>query len=155
MKLTWLLYSFIAIPLKLLKPRGIKAVSAENILLSQQLITLKRRHKRSPKLTFSDRLIYGILATQITPKRLQKMAVLIQPRTLLKFHKALVDRKYKLLFSSYLITFLNLTSVKTIPELEITERWYLWTVISIATLLASLYVCNTFNHDHHFHNQAH
>jgi len=83
-----------------IQARWFKAISAENILLRQQLITLKRRYKRSPKLTFSDRLIYGLLATLINPNRLQKIAVLIRPSTLLKFHKALVDRKYKLLFSN-------------------------------------------------------
>ena len=102
MKLICLFYSFVVVLLKLSKPGGVKAISAENILLRQQLITLKRRYKRSPKLTFSDRLIYGLLATLINPNRLQKIAVLIRPSTLLKFHKALVDRKYKLLFSNKL-----------------------------------------------------
>jgi hypothetical protein len=70
MNLICILYSFVAVLLKLLKPGGIKAISAENVLLRQQLITLKRRHKRSPKLTLSDRLIYGLLTTLIHPKRL-------------------------------------------------------------------------------------
>ncbi len=61
MNFIYLLYSFFGLLLKLLKPGGVKAISAENILLRQQLITLKRRHKRSPKLTLSDRLNYGLL----------------------------------------------------------------------------------------------
>ncbi len=100
MNFIYLLYSFLALLLKLLKPGGIKAISAENILLKQQLITLKRRHKRSPKLTLSDRLSYGLLISLVNPKRLAKIAVIIKPSTLLKFHKALVARKYRLLFSN-------------------------------------------------------
>ena len=86
--------------LKLLRPGGVKAVSAENILLRQQLITLKRRHKCSPKLTLSERLNYGLLTSLVSPRRLSKIAVIIKPSTLLKFHKALVERKYRFLFSN-------------------------------------------------------
>ncbi len=35
--------------IKLLRPGGAKAVAAENIALRQQLITLSRQNKRSPK----------------------------------------------------------------------------------------------------------
>ena len=100
MNFIYLLYSFFALLLKLLKRGGVKAISAENILLRQQLITLKRRYKHSPKLTLSDRLNYGLLAALINPKRLSKIAVIIKQSTLLKFHKVLVERKYRLLFSN-------------------------------------------------------
>jgi len=36
----------------------------------------------------------------LTPRRVAKLGALIKPATLFKFHKALVDRKYHLLFSS-------------------------------------------------------
>ncbi len=36
----------------------------------------------------------------LSPGRIRKCGTLIKPATLLKFHKALVDRKYRLLFSS-------------------------------------------------------
>ncbi|MET0164131.1 MAG: helix-turn-helix domain-containing protein, partial [Vicinamibacterales bacterium] len=37
----------------------------------------------------------------VNPRRIQKLGALIKPATLLKFHKTLVDRKYRLLFSSH------------------------------------------------------
>ena len=43
---------------------------------------------------------YGLLTALVNSKRLSKIAVIIKPSTLLKFHKALVDRKYHLLFSA-------------------------------------------------------
>jgi hypothetical protein len=36
----------------------------------------------------------------VSPRRIPKLGVLIKPATLFKFHNALVDRKYHLLFSS-------------------------------------------------------
>jgi len=47
--------------IKLLRPSGAKAIAAENIVLRQQLITLSRQQKRSPKLKTSDRIIFGLL----------------------------------------------------------------------------------------------
>ena len=38
----------------------------------------------------------------MSPRRIPKLAALIKPATLFKFHKALVNRKYRLLFSSSL-----------------------------------------------------
>lgn len=38
----------------LLKPSGAEAIAAENIVPGQQLITLPRQHKRSPKLSTYD-----------------------------------------------------------------------------------------------------
>ena len=79
---------------------GIRAVAAENIVLCQQLITLSRNLKRAPKLTFFDKITFGILTSMISLKRLQLIAVIIKPATLFKFHKALVHRKYSCLFSN-------------------------------------------------------
>jgi len=42
---------WIRVMIKLSRPGGVKAIAAENIVLRQQLITLSRRYKRSPKLT--------------------------------------------------------------------------------------------------------
>jgi putative transposase len=36
----------------------------------------------------------------VTPRRIAKLGAIVKPATLLKFHKALVDRKCRLLFSS-------------------------------------------------------
>ena len=81
----------------ILKPAGVKAIAAENIALrQQQLITLSRRYKRSPKLTALDHILFGFL----NPKRLSKIAILLKPATILKFHNALIKWKYHLLFSN-------------------------------------------------------
>lgn len=69
-------------------------------MLRQQLIRLSRRYKRSPKLTSSDRILFALLGGWIKPKRLSRILILLKPATLLKFHKALVERKYHLLFSN-------------------------------------------------------
>ena len=44
---------------KLCGPGGVRAVIAENLLLKQQLIVLRRDRQRAPNLTLSDRLICG------------------------------------------------------------------------------------------------
>ena len=85
---------------KVARRGGVKVLVAENIVLKQQLIVLMRHKKRPPNLTSSDRITFGFLTTFINPKRLSKMAVAIKPATLLRFHKALVNRKYSKLFSA-------------------------------------------------------
>ena len=42
---------------KLVGPGGVRAVIAENLLLKQQLIVLRRARHRAPNLTLSDRLL--------------------------------------------------------------------------------------------------
>jgi hypothetical protein len=44
---------------KLCGPGGVRAVIAENLLLKQQLIVLRRPRQRAPNLTVSDRLLCG------------------------------------------------------------------------------------------------
>jgi len=91
---------FITVVIKLSRPGGVKSMAAENMLLRQQLISIRRKQKRSPKLIISVRLIYGILASFINPRRLSRLAIVIKPKTLLRFHQALVARKYHLLFAN-------------------------------------------------------
>jgi transposase InsO family protein len=67
--------------------------------LRQQVLALSRAQKRSPKLTMWDRLIFGITAGALPSHRLQKTAIAVKPATFLRFHKALVARKYRKLFS--------------------------------------------------------
>lgn len=83
-----------------MRPGGVRAVMAENLALKQQLITLNRRNKRSPKLTSFDRFFYGLLAFIIGEHRIHKIAVILKPSTILKFHRALVKGKYRNLFSN-------------------------------------------------------
>jgi putative transposase len=79
---------------------GVRAVMAENLLLKQQLIVLRQARKRAPNLRSSDRLLCGFWSIFLSPGRIRKAALALQPSTLLAFHHALVHRKCRRLFSS-------------------------------------------------------
>ena len=81
-------------------PGGVRAVIAENLLLKQQLIVLRRPRRRAPRLTASDRLLFGFGSLFLSPGQIRKVAIGVRPSTLLAFHQALVRRKYRRLFSS-------------------------------------------------------
>ena len=81
-------------------PCGARKIAAENIALRKQLMTMSRGMRRSPKLKTTDRIVFGMLGAIISPKRLVKIAISIRPATILKFHKALIKRKYSALFSN-------------------------------------------------------
>ncbi len=95
-----LLIHFAITLIKLLRSGGVKALIAENHVMKQQLLVLNRGRKRSPPLTTSDRFLFGFLAFFISENRIQKVAVIFKPATILKFHKALVKRKYRELYSN-------------------------------------------------------
>ena len=82
---------------KLSKPGGTKSIIAENICLRQQLITINRTRERSPNLSHWCRFLLAVSASQIRPKRLSRIAIILKPATLIKIHKAFVKRKYRLL----------------------------------------------------------
>ena len=85
---------------KLLRPGGVRAIVAESLTLKHQLLVSNRSRHRAPNLTTRDRVIFGLTTLLVSPRRIPKLGALIKPATLLKFHKALVDHKYRLLFSS-------------------------------------------------------
>src|SRR5437870_9174539 len=85
---------------KLLRPGGVRAVAAESLLLKHQLLISNRARQRAPNLTPIDRFVLGLTTLFVRPNRIPKLGALIKPATLFKFHKALVNRKYRLLFSS-------------------------------------------------------
>ena len=85
---------------KLWGPGGVRAVMAENLLLKQQLIVLRRGRQRAPNLTRSDRLLCGFWSLFLSPGRIRKVGIAFRPSTLLAFHQAFVCRKYRRLFSS-------------------------------------------------------
>ena len=85
---------------KLCGPGGVRAVTAENLLLKQQLIALRRARQRAPNLTRSDRLLCGIESLFLSPGRIRTVAIGVRPSTLLAFHQALVRLKDRALFSS-------------------------------------------------------
>ena len=100
MRILFLILEFIVVWIRLLIPGGARRTAAENIVLRNQFITLTRNQKRAPKLTTLERIIYGVLTGFINPARLALVAIAIKPETLLKLHRALVKRKYRLLFSN-------------------------------------------------------
>ena len=100
MKLILFISSYITVWLKLLRPSGLRRVAAENISLRQQLIAVTRNQKRAPSLTFWDKICFGILTSMIGPNRLSRIAIALKPATLLRFHKALVKKKYHWLYSN-------------------------------------------------------
>ncbi len=61
---------------------------------------MKRVQRRWPRLTVWNRLILGVCALFAIPKRLSKLAMILQPSALLGFHQAVVKRKYHLHHSS-------------------------------------------------------
>ncbi|MEP7244311.1 MAG: hypothetical protein ABI885_11545 [Gammaproteobacteria bacterium] len=86
--------------IRTMAPGGARAVIAESLLLKHQLPILKRSRKRAPKLRALDRIVLGLGAILLSHQRLVKVAVAIRPSTLLRFHRALVRRKYQWLFSA-------------------------------------------------------
>jgi hypothetical protein len=84
---------------RLTRPAGIRAIIAESFLKHQLLIS-RRSRQRAPPLTTVDRLVLGLTMLFVSPRRVAKLAAILKPATLLRFHRALVDRKYRYLFSS-------------------------------------------------------
>src|SRR5712671_1760475 len=85
---------------KLRGPGGVRAMIAENLILKQQLIVLRRARQRAPNLTPSDRLLCGFWSMFLSPGRIRKAAIALRPSTLLALHQAVVRCKYRRLFSS-------------------------------------------------------
>jgi len=85
---------------RLAGPGGARSVVAESVLVKQQLLILNRPRNRSPNLRVADRVVAGLCALLMRPGRLICSAIVLKPSTLLGLHRALKNRKYRLLFSS-------------------------------------------------------
>src|SRR5207253_4615301 len=85
---------------KLVRPGGVRAVVAESLLLKHQLLISSRARRRAPNLNSVDRLLLGLGSLFVSPSRTPKLAVILKPRTLFRFHAALKKCKYRWLFSS-------------------------------------------------------
>src|ERR1700681_3567679 len=85
---------------KLLRPGGVRAVVAESLLLKHQLVISSRARRRTPNLNSFDRLLLGLGSLFVPASRIPKLAVILKPRTLFRFHEALKKRKYRWLFLS-------------------------------------------------------
>jgi putative transposase len=94
-----LLVHLIATVLRVVRPGGVRAVVAESVLAKHQLLILNRSRRRAPNLAILDRLIAGFCSLWIKSNRLRRVAIAFKPSTLLNFHRAMVQRKYRLLFS--------------------------------------------------------
>jgi transposase InsO family protein len=79
-------------------------VVAESVLVKHQLLILNRSRKRSPNLRFTDRMVAGVCALLIRPRRLIRSAIVLKPATLLRLHRALTARRYRRLFSTTVAT---------------------------------------------------
>src|ERR1700676_589599 len=85
---------------KLLRPGRVRAISAESLLLKHQLLISNRSRQRAPNLTTLDRFLIALATLFVSPRRIPKLGARVKPAALFKFHRASVDRKYRLLFSS-------------------------------------------------------
>src|SRR5260370_4622908 len=85
---------------KLARPGGVRAVVAESLLLKQQLLISSRARRRAPNLSSFDRLLLGLGSLFVPASRIPKLAVILKPGTLFRFHEALKKCKYRWLFSS-------------------------------------------------------
>jgi putative transposase len=84
---------------RLVGPGGARSVVAESVLVKHQLLILNRSRKRSPNLRLADRIVAGVCVLLMLPRRLVRSAIVLKPSTLLRLHRALKTRKYRLLFS--------------------------------------------------------
>jgi hypothetical protein len=84
--------------LELARPSGLGAVAVKSMAVKHQLLIMKRTQRRAPKLTVRERLVLRAWALLVAPERLSKLALILHPSTLLGFHRALVRRKYHLLY---------------------------------------------------------
>ena len=85
---------------KLLGPGGARAVVADSLLMKQQLLVISRSRRRAPNLSALDRFLLGFWSLFLSPRRIQRAAVIIRPSTLLKFHDLLKKRNYRRLYSA-------------------------------------------------------
>ena len=85
---------------RLVRPGGVRVVVAESLLIKHQLLISSRARRRAPNLNSFDRFVLGLGSLFVPASRIPKLAVILKPRTLLRFHEALKKRKYRWLFSS-------------------------------------------------------
>ena len=86
---------------KLLGPGGAKAIVADSLLMKQQLLIINRSRRRAPNLTAIDRMVLGFWSLFLSPHRIHRAAVILEPSTLLKFHDTLERRTYRLLYTPH------------------------------------------------------
>ena len=85
--------------IRILGPGGARAIVAESLLVKHQLLIVNRSRERAPNLRSGDRLLMSMFALLMRPARLAKSAIIVRPATILRFHQALKNQKYRRLFS--------------------------------------------------------
>lgn len=81
-------------------PSGLRCVAAENLALKVQLLAVRRKYKKSPPLGSINRVLLGGAAFLMDSKRrLNRASIIFSPQTIIAFHKLLVQKKYRKLFS--------------------------------------------------------
>jgi len=95
-----LLGHFLTLVARLLRPGGARTIVAESLLLKQQLLVVNRSRRRAPNLSVLDRFLFGFWSLFLGERRVRRVAVILKPSTLLRFHEALKNRKYRLIYSS-------------------------------------------------------
>ena len=68
------LLHFAVVTAMLCGPGGVRVVIAENLVLKQQLIVLRRGRQQAPNLALSERLICGLASLFLSPGRIRKVA---------------------------------------------------------------------------------
>ena len=95
-----LLLHLITTCVRLVRPGGARTIVAESLLLKHQLLVLNRRRRRAPRLRPLDRVIAAMCTFLIRPARLLRCVIVLKPSTIMGFHRALVRRKYRMLFTA-------------------------------------------------------
>jgi hypothetical protein len=96
-----LIVHLLATVAKLLGPGGVRAVVAETLLVKHQLLIINRARRRAPSLRVPDRILVGLWSLSMNRNRVLKAAIIVKPATILRFHRALKNRKYRRLFSPH------------------------------------------------------
>ena len=76
------------------------SVHGQSGLLKHQLVISSRARRRAPNLNSFDRFLQGLGSLFVPQSRIPKLAAILKPRTLFRFHGALKKCKYRWLFSS-------------------------------------------------------
>lgn len=91
-ELAILLLHLVTICVRLVRPGGARSIVAESLLLKHQLLILNRSRQRAPRLRPVDRVIAAMCSVWIRPIRLLRCAIVLQPSTIMSFHRSLVRR---------------------------------------------------------------
>jgi hypothetical protein len=90
----WPILRLLAGLITVLGSGGIRAVLAENLILKQQLLVMRRPRRRAPNLRTADRVLFGFCSQFLSPRRLLRTAIILKPATLLRFHRGFKDFYY-------------------------------------------------------------